>query len=758
MIQRYGILIFVFLFVGACASKTEDGAADFSMNTPLGIVDSVSLESEGSADFVRIKGSQEFKYNVFKLLDPERIVVDILDTQKGASVSETLAGSEVIQEISVKPIEDSLSTFVRLEIVLKSSANYIANQDADGLVIRVVRADNLSFESSQPIIAAEAPLLPSEISDDSEASLEPAMEKSTPEESLAVAPPAIEAPSIVPEMPPAMNDRPKSMTETPALASEVPSLVSVAPKKVEEMPIESQPLPSLMGSSTEKVTEKVAEADIVPLAVPVLDSDLVPLPADTDESKFPEPKKAADLKKRAKASSLALKPVQAGDITGTLGDSGSLLTDLDTKIYTGRRISLEFQDADVDDILRLLADVSKLNIVTGDDVKGKLTLKLIDVPWDQALDIALATLGLDKIQHGNIIRVAPSEKLRREREVALANDRAAKQLEPLRIKLLNVNYAKASDIAARVKNLLSERGTVDIDSRTNTLIVKDIREHIEKSENLLKALDTQTPQVRIEARIVLADDDNQKSFGVQWGPSLRLDDTNSKERSWQFPRTIAAGNPDAGRISLGTFMVDNLPGNAQGGGLGFRLGSINNIFNLDMQLRYLESERQIRVVSRPSVSVLDNRPAKIVQGNRVPFVTSSSTGTNVSFQEVGISIDVTPQITSDGAVILKVETKNNEVGNSAVGGNPIVTIREASSEMLVKSGRTAVLGGVFKTTDSASSGGVPGLMRLPLLGWLFSNSNHTVQREETLIFITPYILSDNRMAVTAASSESSLEP
>jgi len=440
-----------------------------------------------------------------------------------------------------------------------------------------------------------------------------------------------------------------------------------------------------------------------------------------------------------------------------LTEGTSLLTELDSKVYTGKRVSLEFQDADIQDVLRLLADVSRLNIVTGDDVKGKVTVKLIDVPWDQALDIILTTLGLDKVQHGNILRVAPVEKLKKEREVALANDKAAKQLEPLRLKLINVNYATADEMKDRLKNLLSERGTIDTDSRTNTLIVKDIREHISRVENLIKALDTQTPQVRIESRIVQANDQFNRSLGIQWGPTMHLDQTNGKSRGITFPRDITfTGQPDSAPVSS-SFAVDALP-TSSGSSLGLRVGSINDIFNLDLRLQYAETESLARVVSRPSVTVLDNRSAKIIQGTKIPFLSSSSDGSNVQFQEAGIEISVTPQITSDGAVIMKVATKSDEPGGQSVGGNLSILIRQAQTEMLVKSGQTAVLGGVFRESETKGKSGVPYLMDIPVLGWLFKGTARGTQREETLIFITPYILNDLRTAATTPQGASELEP
>ncbi len=729
-ILQYFIFAGILLSLSSCASKSDVASSDESTSGLL-TVQHVDIRTDNETSLLSVKGSKEAKYNIFKLMDPERVVVDLIDAQPGPDLPKSLAGNELVKEVRINSVEDSLSSLVRVEIVLKSSANYLADQNGDSISVRLIGAEPIAAKSADE----PAPVVEASSAKTKNADVKP-----------------------ISEPPPAEMPEPVVKTPTPEKIPEVemPEIAKVeksSPK--EEVQISAEPPKADL--NTELVPSPTAESE----------GSMKDEMASETEKMFPEAKPVGKLnagKKKSKSelggeSLVALKPVKTQEISSTsFTEGGSLLTDLDTKIYTGRRVSLEFQEADVQDIIRLIADVSKLNIVTGDDVKGKLSLKLIDVPWDQALDIMLATLNLDKMQHGNIVRIAPSEKLRKEREVALANDKAAKQLEPLRLKLLNVNYAKASELSSRVRNLLSERGTVDVDDRTNTLIIKDIREHLSRAENLVKALDTQTPQVRIEARIVLADDSSAKNLGIQWGPSLKMDSTNNKSRGIQFPREIAAGSVDASAIDLSEYAVDALPGTANLGTLGLRLGSVSDIFKLDLKLQYLENESLGRVVSRPSISVLDNKTAKITQGARVPFLSSSSSGTNVSFQDVGINIEVTPQITSDGAVILRIATKSNEVQNQSVGGNPITTIREANTEMLVKSGKTAVLGGVFKTSETRSSAGVPGLMRLPLLGWLFSNSSKTQTKEETLVFITPYILNDNRLANAAPNSEANLEP
>jgi type IV pilus assembly protein PilQ len=697
------MVVFLVGLFPACSKKQATVKVDESTSSVL-MISGVSLDVTNGQEMVKITASGEPKYNVFKLSDPERVVVDLIDAELAADVETTVPGKGGVKELKVESMKDSLSSLVRVEVYLSPGMSYLASVDGTQL--------NLSLTGAAMADAAPSPVESTQV---------PEMAPALP---VPEAAPVMEAPAVEVPLP------------IPAPMVEVPT----PEMKVEQTPSESLPVPlptPVAGASESK--EEVAPA-----------ADAAPSVESSESSKsqdFPAPRRVEDGK---------IKPaVVSQEIpTTNLTDGTSILTELDTKVYTGRRVSLEFQNADVQDIIRLIADVSKLNIITSDAVKGSLTLKLIDVPWDQALDIILTTLGLDKVQHGNIIRVAPAEALKKERETALANDKAAKQLEPLKLKLININYATGSELQARIKNLLSERGTVDVDDRTNTLIVKDIKENLTRIESLIKVLDTQTPQVRIESRIVQANDNFSRNFGIQWGPSLNLNDTNGKSRDFQFPREITgAGVPsgDAG-TTLSGWAVDAAT-SSKGSQLGFRLGSVSDIFDLDLRLSYAEIESVGRVISRPNITVLDNRTARIIQGTKIPFLSSSSSGANVSFQEAGIEIQVTPHITNDGSVLMKINTRSNEPQSGDVGGNRIISIREATTEMLVKSARTAVLGGVFKTVETNSETGVPFMKDLPVVGWLFKGRDQSKNREELLIFITPYILSDNRSAATAPAGE-----
>ena len=761
------------MLLGVACSQKNGEISDAQTADGLYAIQSIELSEANGQSRIVIKAPSELKYNVFKLADPERVMIDLIDAGTLESTPASIAGNELVSEIKVTPIQDSLSNLVRLEVYLNESSNYLAGMEEDGLVVRLIPvtagipnedlSQTPSLESDEDLSSMEIPLLEEPLE-------EPQAQMGDS------APPALEDPSMESEL--ALPEAPvlEPLEETPIEETPIPEMaLKSEPEIIPEIPAPSEeivplPMPLPVPLPMEETKEEVAEApevlneESLPEALPLPELAPEPLAQAEDNKVVVEPEPEPDV---------PVAPIITQEIpSSVLTEGTSLLSGMGGKVYTGKRVSLEFQDARVQDVLRLIAEVSKLNVIIADDVTGTITLKLVDVPWDQALDIILTSKGLDKVQAGNILRVAPIESLKKEREIALANDKAAKQLEPLRLKLFNINYAKAGDMKDRIKALLSERGTVDTDERTNTLIVEDIAETLSRMENLIAVLDTQTPQVRIESRIVQANDRFTQSLGIQWGPTLRLDGSNGHATDWQFPNTInvltapttadgvaspAFISPEPGGLT--DFAVDALPGNTvTGGSMGFRLGGISDVFNLDLRLSYAENEQMARVVSRPSITVLDNKTARIIQGSKIPFLSSSSEGSNVQFQEAGIQISVTPQITNDGSVILTVSTQSNEPGSEQVGGNPIINIREAQTDMLVKSGRTAVLGGVFKTSETKGKGGVPGLMNIPILGWLFKGQSESNNREEMLIFITPYILTDVREAQVSPSSDSPLMP
>ncbi|MBI5047327.1 MAG: type IV pilus secretin PilQ [Deltaproteobacteria bacterium] len=420
--------------------------------------------------------------------------------------------------------------------------------------------------------------------------------------------------------------------------------------------------------------------------------------------------------------------------------------------YTGRKLSLDFKDADISNILRLMAEVSNLNIIAGEDVKGKVSLRLVDVPWDQAFDIILKTNGLGKVQEGNVVRIMPLAKIRQESDETLASKKAKEKLEDLEIKLWSVNYATASTLEPQVKGVLSDRGTVTTEARTNTLIIKDIPASIAKAVDLIKKLDTQTPQVRIEARIIEAQSSFARDLGVQWGAATLTrgpDSFNSAfgSSSVSPPQTVTTSGfiGSSGRFSTQPTYAVSLPAAGGAGALGavgFSFGTLTgDPWLLDLRISAGEKNGLTKTISRPRITTLDNKEAKISQGDSVPFETTSSSGTQTSFIDATLELNVTPHITPDGSISMKIKASRNSIGSfRSAAGTPSISKKEASTEIIVKDGETAVIGGIVVADKSDSDSGIPFLKDIPILGWLFKNKSVSDSQTELLIFITPNIV------------------
>jgi type IV pilus assembly protein PilQ len=427
--------------------------------------------------------------------------------------------------------------------------------------------------------------------------------------------------------------------------------------------------------------------------------------------------------------------------------------------YRGRRISLDFKDADIHNILRLISEVAKLNIITSDEVKGKITITMRNVPWDQALDIILKTKKLGKVRHGNIIRIAPLEELAKEQEMAAKAAEAKKTLEPLRVRIISVNYADADDIKDQIKDVLSDRGSVSIDERTNVLIVKDVLENLIKAEGLVRTLDTETPQVLIEARVVEANTTYLRDVGIQWGGHLNFGAASGNPTGLPFPSdiTVAGGGDDNRTIYEGTadpgkFAI-NLPaavGSGAGGALGFIFGSAGGAAQLNLRLSALENKGAVKIISAPKITTLDNAEAKIGQGVSIPISVTSAAGVNTMFVEAKLELVVTPHITQEGSILLKIKVTKNQPDFSRTGakGDPTILKKEAETQVLVRDGDTTVIGGIYTRNTSKTFSGVPVLSHIPVLGWFFRKRTVNDERTELLIFITPRIV--NRLQATVS--------
>ena len=493
-------------------------------------------------------------------------------------------------------------------------------------------------------------------------------------------------------------------------------------------------------------TPEAAPAVPAPSALPA--APAVPVPA-TAKSNGPEKEAATEIK------------IVEGDKTQ--------LTP-----YKGAKISLDFKDADIHNIFRLIAEVSNLNIITTDEVKGKVTVRLVNVPWDQALDVILTTKNLIKIEEGNVLRITTLDSVRKDREekqkeeetLLKTRDTKLKLEEPWR-KIIKVNYAKAEDIQKLLlekkdegKGFLSPQGSVKADKRTNTLIIQDVRNNLEEIEQLIKQLDSATPQVLIEARVVQAQTTFARSLGVQWGGAYNqtlggkwaygLTGNNpGAAPGWGFSpggTTSTGASVPPTNLSMPSNFIVNFPAsiaNTLVGGMGVSFGKLTgSLVNLDLRLQLGETDGQTKVIARPKLATLDNTKAHIKQGELIPYETTSQAGTQVQFIDAVLLLEVTPHVTPDGTIKMIVKITRDARGSfrTQINQVPSVDKREASTEVLVKDGETIVIGGIYESENSETTTGIPWFMKIPGLGWLFKAEETLNVRRELLIFITPSVI------------------
>jgi len=423
-------------------------------------------------------------------------------------------------------------------------------------------------------------------------------------------------------------------------------------------------------------------------------------------------------------------------------------------VYSGERLTLNFQDIETRAVLQLLADASGQNIVVSDSVSGNVTLRLQNVPWDQALDIVLRTKGLDKRRQDNVIIVAPQAELAAREKAELAARKDVQELAPLRSEYLQVNYAKAKDMEALIKtqsnSLLSPRGSVTVDDRTNTLLLQDTSDRLADIRRLVATLDIPVRQVQIEARIVIVSNDFKRDLGVIFG----FTNWHKNGNNGLVSTTGTAGGVDTlstnyfnsqsiGLPAAGNRYNVNLPVSNPAGT--FALGILGNNFIVDLELSAAQAETQANIISSPRVVTANQKEATIEQGVEIPYQQSASSGaTTIQFKKAVLQLKVTPQITPDNRIIMDLDVRDDTVGQVIVASGgvnvPSINTREIATQVLVNDGQTVVLGGILETTQREDDNKVPYLGDIPVLGHLFKNTSHQDNKDELMIFITPKIV------------------
>ncbi len=413
--------------------------------------------------------------------------------------------------------------------------------------------------------------------------------------------------------------------------------------------------------------------------------------------------------------------------------------------FAGEPISLDFQDVPVRQVLQIIAQVNGFNLVTTDTVTGNVTISLSGVPWDQALDMILKIKGLDKRLEGNILLIAPTEELTARETQQLQSRQQVAELAPLVSTNVQINYAKAQDLAAILKgtenSILTPRGSVAVDERTNTLLLRDTQTSIDEAKALVDALDIPIKQVLIESRMVTVRDNASESLGVQWGVSSTVNN-GAVSGSLTGADSIASGLIP----SITDRLNVALPVSNPAGRIGIQIARLLDGTIIDLELSALESENKGEVIASPRITVANQHEAYIEQGTEIPYVQATSSGaTSVEFKKAVLSLKVTPHITPDNRIIMDLvvtqDTRGDTVSTST-GDAVAIDTQEISTQVLVENGETIVLGGIFQQSSSNDVRKVPLLGDLPFVGYLFKNSSEVLEKRELLIFVTPKILTD----------------
>ena len=414
----------------------------------------------------------------------------------------------------------------------------------------------------------------------------------------------------------------------------------------------------------------------------------------------------------------------------------------DKEDFNGRAISLNFQDISVRTVLQIIADYNGFNLVTSDTVTGNITLRLDGVPWDQALDIILKVKGLDKRMEGNILMVAPSDELAAREARDLQAQQQVEELAPLYSEYVQVNYAKAAEFASLIKNeensILSDRGSVSVDERTNTLLIRDTANSIEDIKRMVSVLDIPVRQVIIESRMVTVKDNINEELGIRWG----VTDTGSDSAtSGSLGGTESANGGTA--PSLEDRLNVNLPVANPAGSIAFQVARLADGTILDLELSAMEKENKGEIIASPRITTANQKEAYIEQGVEIPYQEAASSGaTSTQFKKAVLSLTVTPHITPDDRIILDLVVTQDTVSDVTNGTAPAIDTQRIGTQVLVNNGETIVLGGIYQQQIISSVSKVPVLGDIPYFGWMFRNSSNFNEKKELLIFVTPRIVTE----------------
>ncbi len=667
-------------------------------------------DTEWGGKEIRLAADGVLPYQVFTLSGPDRIVFDLPGVTNRASRKRFEVGDALVR-VRLGQYRVDPEPMARVVLDLATPLGWHAEQRPDGLAILVGPRDRLEAalretETAQPTMTATA----------------------APENAPTEAAPASVASAVPSEAPAAAAEEAvESSTEgtTPAPAMEEAVVAPVAEPEVE--PVAAEPAAPVPPVARPRPAEAALHGSATGTAAPApeLPPAVERVVQQVEQARAQEPAPITE----APVTRLAADRPAAAVVP--LPDTKTKTIDDTTRKYRGQRISLNLVDADIKQVFGVFHDISGLNFVLDPAVSGAVTIVVDNVPWDQALDLILKSNGLDMVLEGNVVRIAPVSKLAQEAAARKALNEARELEDPPVTITRTLSYAKAKEIERVIRDaILSPKGRVIVDERTNTLIIRDVPQRIRAVDKLLTTLDAETPQVMIEARIVEVSRDFVHDLGIRWGMSAVADPSLGTQTGMQFPHRA--------RMDYDL----NLPGKFAGANaLGFSFGNVLDSFTLDLTLDALETEGYARRLSSPKIATQNNETAEIEQGVRIPIVTTTATEIDVQFVSMSLVLRCTPQITAEGTVILDVEVENNSPDFvNTVGDIPAINTQQAKTKLMVNDGATTVIGGIFSVNEGRSEMGVPWLRHLPVVGWMFRSRNRTQTNRELLIFITPRII------------------
>jgi type IV pilus assembly protein PilQ len=642
-------------------------------------LEEVTAETAGDGVTVHLLADGNLEAKDFVLANPPRIVIDLAGVKNAVRRKVLPVRGGLVSRVRVSQFQTAPEPVTRIVLDLARPTPYSVHVDGERLSVIVGATESgAAAATTPPVIVAEAPApLPA-----------PKAEEAAP------APSRTEIVSPPPTTPPtAETNRPA--VPSAALAPPATAPVQPAARKAE-------------GPSN-------------------------PLPPGIREARRSHPKEAAEKPSRedalfeAAAAVLAQQEhtAQASELTAF---QSRTLAEGQTQ-FTGEPISLDLKDADIKDVFRTISQLTGLNIVIDPEVRGTVTVQLENVPWDQALDLILKQNSLGYVLENNIMRIATTQKLQAEEADRARLAEARQAAEPTRTVIKKLSYARAQEITPTLKSIMSRRGDIVVDARTNTLIIREIPTFLPAVLQLIDNLDTATPQVMIESRIVETTKTLGRSLGINWGFNGVADVAHGNTTNLVFPNNGSGGF----RVGLENGPVVGT----------IRLGNILDTFNLDLSLTAAENQGLLKIISSPKLAALTNTAALIQSGVQIPVQTTVNNTTTVIYVDATLRLEVTPQITAEGTILLNVVVQKREPAvalNLALGNNVPLTIREYRGQVLVRDGGTTVIGGIFQINDQDQNNMIPGLWKIPILGNLFRNKTRTEKHDELLIFITPRIL------------------